>query len=67
MSAAEVIAKHRQSGATKFSHRGGSSYVEYPRCGCGKQMHPREHARHVVDALVAAGFAPVGSVGEEQP
>lgn len=56
-SAAEVIAAHRQAGPTKFSHRGGSSYVEYPRCGCGRQMHPREHAQHVLDALREAGWA----------
>lgn len=55
-SAVEVIAAHRQAGPTKFSHRGGSSYVEYPKCGCGKQMHPGSHAQHVLDALAAAGY-----------
>lgn len=53
--AAKIIAAHRQVGPTKFSHHGGLSYVEYPKCGCGEQMHPNVHARHVADALAAAG------------
>lgn len=58
--AAEVIAAHRQVGPTKFSHRGGSSYVEYPQCGCGERMHPSDHAQHVADALACAGFRSCG-------
>jgi len=54
--AVEVIAAHQQTGSTKFSHSGGSSYVEYPKCGCGARMHPRAHAQHVAEALSAAGF-----------
>lgn len=59
-SALDVITRHRQSGPTKFSHRNGSLYVEYPMCGssttCGKRIHPNRHAQHVLEELAAAGF-----------
>lgn len=56
MSAVEVIAAHQHLGATKFSHRNGQAWVEYPKCGCGERMHPGSHARHVAEALAAAGY-----------
>lgn len=54
---AAVLARHRLAGSTKFSHHGGSSYVEWPRCGCGAQMHPNLHPQHLLDVLTEAGFA----------
>lgn len=53
--AAEMTAAHRHVGTTKFSHRDGSSYVEYPKCGCGVRMDPQQHAQHLADALAEAG------------
>lgn len=62
-SAVEIIAAHRQSGVTRFSHRGGLSYVDYPSCGCGLRMHPQDHAKHVGEKLGEAGLL---AAGEQQ-
>lgn len=56
MNAAEVLAGHGLSGATKFSHRNGRAYVEYPKCGCGERMHVRSHPQHLLEVLGEAGF-----------
>lgn len=56
MSAVDIIAAHQQLGITKFSHKNGQCYVEFPMCGCKERMHPRDHPQHVLDALTAAGY-----------
>lgn len=57
MRAVDILKRHKLAGITKFSHRGGSSYVEWPRCGCGWSDHPDRHPQHLLDVLAAAGIS----------
>lgn len=56
MTPQEVLSCHQLTGITKFSHRGGCAYVEWPTCGCGWSDHPGRHPQHLLDALTEAGY-----------
>lgn len=51
-----VLARHQLTGPTRFSHHSGSSYVQWPKCGCGQQIPPWAHPQHLLDVLNEAGF-----------